>query len=701
MAKDSKKNTFADEALGTISAALAILDKMPELQDDNFAISVDIRPVDLIMQCLYKVVGYDEVVKWLSNTIGYALPAIEVAVKSYILTQLKYIFDCTLNPFITYDLIKNGVVFDLKTVDLMNMLQFCPIDKTISNKKKNGKYYYFGCENFNYPDELEQAEDFNALLWYMKNRTIGTRSVWYGYVEQPNVLQHKSLNQKQKKSDGIITLEYSGRSSGLKDAEGNHMTLQTPFNNCIHVFLGNTKPIEPLNSITTAQDAIPINDKQVKLLDIKKKAESLKKRIEDEIKQWKNNKDITKDERNARISEMKTHKKGIDIIIDAIDGNVPLSDVWDDIPEKESPNENGIKTYKCWSGLGNNNDENSVVITQDMFNATNESLTQQKKQVYDDAISQGTHDIYRPIKYNYYYHKTLLEFNTDYIFSLKLFDQKTVTARLLDALSGCISLELDLSFGERLAQNMVRQAVHDMIDSDDVTVSDCFFTFDNDMYNSMMERSESQRIGLMVTPNGVTGQAIDADAIMKSLNNLSTNATNEEVLSAIETSIFEVTRQIVPEYNPGGDPEFNIDWRLNIINNAIQTLAYVIVLTVLSPKLYLLIAVNLKIMGRESTFDMLTFMDNFKQLIYGIVKTVRDELMRLLKEWLMELIGNLAKEVKAKLVLEQMMYYQELLRKCITSCQKIGGQTIGWNQANVDYADIYDTENKEPQNVEC
>lgn len=697
MASDGKKKETMDEALGTISAALAILEKMPELQDDNFALSVDIRPVDFLMQCLYKIVGYDKVVDWVTNCIGSALPTIETAVKTYILTQLKYIFDCTINPFITYDLIKYGVVFDLKTVDLVNMLQYCPLDKSVNNNKKNGKYYYFGCEEFDYPDQLENAEDFNALLWYMKNRTVGTRSVWYGHEEQKNASKHISLNQKQKKEDGIITLEYSGRPTGLKDAEGNSMTLQTPFNNCIHVFLGNTKPIESGNIQATTDDILVVKEKQGRLSDVRRDAVTNKEKLEKLIDDLKKE-NLSKDEWKSRKEKYNMYVSFMDTIIKTIDKNKKLSEGLQSLQEKRyisfNAESNQYTLYVEPTG-------NKIVIDRQTYYTSNNALVSDKKQLYDDVITQHTHDMYRPIKYNYYYHKTLLQFNIDYIFSLKLFDKKTVTARLLDALSGCITLGLDLSFEERMAQNMVRQAINDIIDNDDTVVSDCFFTFDNDIYNSMMERSESQRLGLMVAPNGYIGQAVNPDAILESLNELSPNASPEQVQSAIESAIFEVTRQCIPEYNPGNSPEFNADWRFNIVDNLIQTLAYVIVLTVLSPKIYLLIAVNLKIMGRESTFDLISFMDNFKQLISGIVKTIRDELMRMLKEWLMELIGNLAKEIGAKLALEQIMYYQELLRKCIACFQLRGGNTIGWNMQNVDYSDIYDTENNEPTNAEC
>lgn len=700
MATDSKKKDAMKETLGTVSAALTILEKYPEMEDDNFKLSLTMNPFAFILQLLYQTVGYDKVLNFITRTIAddIVLGPIETAVKGYILTQLKYIFDCTINPFISYDLLKNGVVFDLRTVDLINMLNYNPLDKSVNNKKRNGKWYYFGCEDFDYPDQLERAEDFNALLWYMKNRTVGSRSVWYGHKEQPNSGKHKSLYQKQKRKDGIITLEYSGRPTGLKDAEGNGMTLQTPFNNCIHVFIGNTKPVESGNLEATNNDIINVKEKQGKFTDVKNQAEKFKERLE-KLLDGLDTKGLDKKSAKALKEEYKTEIGYAETIIDAIDDNEAISSKASKLEQSGVITKNEAEnTFSLrFDKLGE-----SLIIDRETYYTTNSALVDRKKRLYNDVVTQHTGDIYRPIEYNYYYHKTLLQFNIDYIFSLKLFESKSMAARLLDALSGCLTIGLDLSYQERMVQNEVRQMVHDMIENDDVVVSDCFFTFDNDTYNDMMQRSEYQRLGVFVAPNGAVGQPIDPDAIMQSLNDLSPNATHEQIQSAIESALFEVTRQVYPEYDDSVDAEWNADWRINIIDNLMQTLAYIIVLTVLSPKLYLLIAINLKIMGRESNFDLATFIDSFKQLISGIVKTIRDELMRLFKEWLMEIIGDLAKNLGAKLALEQIMYYQQLLRKCIECFRLHGTNTIGYDMATVDYADIYETENNtEPVNSEC
>ena len=84
---------------------------------------------------------------------------------------------------------------------------------------------------------------------------------------------------------------------------------------------------------------------------------------------------------------------------------------------------------------------------------------------------------YKPIEKNYYYRKTLIEFNYDYITSLKLFDSKVVAAQLLDQLTGLLNIHLNLSYARQLIKNETLKMVRDIVESDDLVVSDCFFTF--------------------------------------------------------------------------------------------------------------------------------------------------------------------------------------------------------------------------------
>jgi len=712
MADKSKAQQKIDDAVGTINSAIAILDNIPELNDSNYTLSLSLNPFDLLMMVLRKIVSYDEIVEFVSKLLVLELPIMETAVKTYLLTHLKLLFTCSMNPLITHDLILNGVVFDLKTIDLMNTLRYCPLDpKNEKGENMYGRYYYFGCDEMEIPDDLKYSVDFNSFLWYAVNRRRGDREVWYGYKRNPKyeedgVKVHRSLPEKQTKKNGIITLEYNGRSSNLSNAEGNGMNIQTPFNNCIHVFIGNTAPYD-IDEVNFLYE--DINAKDYKLADyeeVKAKAHQYILRLENELidlgysvgeedpeegldseENIQRKQMIDADLRRLRLIRQTLAEKTAalqDVLSTDIDNNIIVlnraTNVW--IYNISSLNEELTIPNAC--------------MTQPVSDVESE------KKVTMDEISGYTSQPtlqYRRVEDNYYYHRTLFEFNTDYIMSLKLFDAKTLAAQLLDALSGCLTMNLNLSFEEIVIKNEVERMVHDILDTDDTVINDCFYSFDNNAYNQMLENARLERMGVSVFRDGTYNGQISAEDVMNQLNNISANATHEQIQSAISSALYDVSRQVKGEYD-NYDTKVGFGFDANFINDLLNTLSYVLVLSVLSPKLYLLMAVNLKIMGQEAGFDLAGFLESFKQMIAGIIRAVRDELMRMFKEWLMSLIAKLAKDVSAKIALEQILYYKQLLQQCI-ECFRLHGATADWNMADVDYSDIYETENNEPVNDEC
>ncbi|MDE5889109.1 MAG: hypothetical protein K2H20_03720, partial [Bacilli bacterium] len=102
------------------------------------------------------------------------IPPLEIAVKTLLITNIKNMLSCSINPFITDKLLRDGIVFNLEQIDLTDTLKYSPTST-------KGQYYYFDNKNpdgtFMIPDELKNSSDFNCLLWFMKNRA-SHREVW-------------------------------------------------------------------------------------------------------------------------------------------------------------------------------------------------------------------------------------------------------------------------------------------------------------------------------------------------------------------------------------------------------------------------------------------------------------------------------------------------------------------------------------------
>ena len=638
-----------DDALAVINGALTIIDKFPNLNSTNTLLSLDTstNPFTFLMDAFKNTAGYDTLIRILSNFIVYELDAVELAVKGILMSNVKNLISCSINPYIPDDLLREGIVFDLRQLDITDLLQTCPTDPKI------GQYFYFGCEEMTKPDDTRFSEDFNAVLWYMKNRAT-KREVWKNERVNEENGERPPLGTKDKKKDGIITLEYNERAMGIKDALGNGMSIQTPFNNSIHVFIGNTDFINS-NNLQKDLDA--------KANDIKITQEELEN-LQSELTKKQN-----------EIADLSTSLLVQTITYDEyMQQYLALNTEIDNIQKEISKKNEKIHSL---------NDEYYEILNS-------------YKQFLESPDIK-----YKPIEKNYYYRKTLIEFNYDYITSLKLFDSKVVAAQLLDQLTGLLNIHLNLSYARQLIKNETLKMVRDIVESDDLVVSDCFFTFSNADYDAMLQKAEMNRSGLF-SINGEENSAvkIDPSTILDSLNGISQSATQQEMQSIIEGSLTEISGTISDtSYEQTNKVNFGV--RMNFIENLMNHLACVITLSVLSPKVYLLILINLKTLGRETNFNLQDFIAMFKQLIASIIRSVRDQLIQYLVNELMKLLSDLASAVATKMAVEQAAYYARLIKRLIDCfSRKRDNRTLDFNIDRVEHADIIQEE-EQPKNAEC
>lgn len=649
------------ESLALIDAVMSILDKYPELSDGNTYLSVNTstNPFEYLMDCFKGTIGYDALINIISTFISTGLPALEVAVKGVLLTNIKNLLTCSLNPFITDEILREGVVFDLSQIDITDKLRFSPLST-------KGKYYYFGCGKCetaldvrdtctkksnlfkntlggfipSFTSSEVEDSDFDCLLWYMKNRAT-KREVWSRDPKE----ESKSITTKETKKDGIVTLEYNEDSRSIRNAEGQPSFVQTPYMNVLHVFIGNAQEITGANYKEYEKNLSDI-ERQLKYSNLN--INSLQKQID------KVNEDIEKIEEQLQNNEIDN----------------------DDYDRQHSALLNKLSAYN---------------IIMNNLDAKRCSEYEEKAKALQSLKNASQDCTYRKIDTNYYYHKTLLEFNTDYINSLRLFDSKVVAARLIDSLTGLLSIDLDLSYKQLLIRNEINKMISTIIESDDAVVNDCFFSFSNDEYNSMLQKSEYNKMGLYSSNgNNTSGVKINAESLLQQLNGIDSSATKEEINTIIKGSITELSKQLSRVDYLETD-RLNFGLQINFIENLMSNLANVIVQSILSPKVYLLILINLKLLGQDVNFNLEGFIEKFKQLITSLLRSIRDYLINYLVEQLMSILEDLAKEIAVKINIEQAQYYARLLKKLI-DCFKSKGGGMDFNIDNVDYADIYQQE---------
>lgn len=670
--KELKSNT-----LGTLKAALNVLDKYPSVPETSTYLSVDmsLNPFRFSLDILRELIGHDKLTKFVSDLIfqddeSNGLGALEVATKTLLLGFFRDMSGCSVEPFITYDMIRDGFVFNLRELDLLNIMRLCPLQ--VSEKDNSlGKYYYFIDKDVvKEPDDLVKASDFNAFIWYVKNRCNG-RAVWLGSRKQENG-QPQSLDVKQRKSDGIVTLEYNERSSGLTTADGTGLAMPAPSGDCLHVFIGDTRPLTDFEH-TYANITTRIAQLTSQCARYRKLLEEIDEARE-KIKGLEQN-DLTKSDLAMLKKIEKQIRKGTTTLVSS--GLVPGNAI-----VLESLNRHGSITFD--EDLGNS----TLALSESMLKSFRQSKS-----------SMSHNPRYRSIEKNHYYHLPAVVFNTDYVMSMKFFDSKVLATQLLDALTGCMSIDVSMSMEASLVRQEVERMVRDVVETDKAVVNDCFFSFSNEQYDDMLRRAEQMRAGVYTPPSGdTTGATLDMEALSNALNGISSAATREEAIVAFEDAMNTVIDNVCGFRDETATSNFDFNYKaeFKFIENLLNNLAYVITLCVISPKLYLAILINLRIMGQDPGFDLTKFITSFSKLITDIIRGIRDFIMRRITEYIMSLVSGLSIELAARLTLEQYMYYRRMLERCLACVN--GG--LDWNPNEVG-ADIYNFDSNEPEDSQC
>ena len=586
----------------------------------------------------------------------------EDAVKISIVEALKGLFSCSVNPIISKKMIMDGIVLDLTKIDLLNVIDRCPLDGENDIQKLKGSFFYFGTEGMNVPDQLEGCSDLNAVIWFVKHR--GTdRTVWYGWKTQGDEHELLTIDSKPSVEQGVITMEYSEKASQLKNSKNEPMNIQVPHGNCLHVFLGNAKGVSDEAYPSSAEVVSKINDFNNVSGTLSQVLDEINNQIEE----------ITNlDEKNVLQCESEVLTK----ISDAIKNGTSINEV---IPNMLTNESNGRKYFDIG---GHRIEMDDYTYTHTRSDIANETI-----QIEQDRATRAEGYSWREPEQNYYYHKTLFEFNTDYIMSVKFFDSKVVASHIVDILTGCFGVSLNLSFEERLIQNEVKKMLSKIIETSDTVVSDCFFSFSNDDYNMLVDESEKERLGEYTGDNSAYGSKIDYNTIYEELNDVSNSATLSEQVTTINHAFNEISRTIKSEIYTETQ-----EWKLNyeFLNNIMEGLALSMVYNIISPKIYMLMAINLKIMGKEPNFDITTFLEIFKTMIIDIIRGITDKIMEEMKAWLVSLVKDLVIRLSDRLLMEQGEYYIRLLTSCLRSCALMwSGGNEDWDMADVNYADIY------------
>lgn len=291
---------------------------------------------------------------------------------------------------------------------------------------------------------------------------------------------------------------------------------------------------------------------------------------------------------------------------------------------------------------------------------------------------------------NFNINKTVFEFNYDYIYSLKLFDSKTLVAQILNSLLGLsASLSASFSVEQKMVEAKISEIIKKVIEADDTASTNCYYKFSNDEYDAMLNEATQKYNGVYQTnkANGSYGR-IDSEKVLESLRNLKQSDNLIEQQSNIARTLEEV---MVTVASPASiTEECKFSFGLNFIKDFIQQTVTQIVLQVLTPKVAILYQINAAIMGSEvdNLKSWEDFMRNFQNVLLNVIRQIKDIIVEELYKYVMEKLQPLLSLMIEKIALETVMYYKELIEQLLLSC--VPNLSLSKNMVidNVNYADI-------------
>lgn len=298
--------------------------------------------------------------------------------------------------------------------------------------------------------------------------------------------------------------------------------------------------------------------------------------------------------------------------------------------------------------------------------------------------------------------KSLYRFNSDYMNSIRILSPQVILTNMLEELLGgniTVSLEINDGWLMQIIEEKVQNALVKAMEVDDMTVSDCFYSFSNEDYEDMVRNYEMKKYKGVALNSDTSGALQISDNYgLDALNEINSMATSEGTVTTIKRTVYDVA--LLPSEDSSVSSTSigaNTQWIINIIMSMIKP----IIRAIVSPQVMLLFAINFKIMGLinledgdivSKVFNLV--LKKIMAIVLELVEFIKDKIVEFLFNLFEEKVTPLATQCAALIATEQLEDWQIFLAEALAclpsfdfSSQRVLGQID-----EVNYADIVKTQ---------
>lgn len=748
------------EAMATIDTAKAMVDKVLSIMEimvnmPSFSIPISANPIALLMQLLeHAGAKYEDVLEFLTNFLMWVTPVLEVSVKAALLTNLKKMVSCSIDPRIPEQYRKEhqdpsdmstpnlyGIDINIETIDMLDKLSLSPLSPYAKNT-------YFGLSGVNDVYKFARADDFDAFLWFVihKGKFPNPASVTLNgssftdnihgceYTvdaasqgENPTLLKELKLSPQDNMKSSILpgnTFRYV--------TEGTNPSVLSM---CIDCARDEENKIVSNTLVPTSDDLTSVNwyirtaDQLGANLGWAWKYET----DDDGNTKRKKSREYSKERAICNLQYIDQASTGDSPITGLVNNKIRFTilpapymhvpdisagePVWRfkkllfDADGNYDPNgkytlpKDATETRKTASATGIDGETIERVYFEYAVNGT--AVCNIDGKSGEVTVLKSTDNINLTIPYlrECYKGLTVYEFNYDYVMGMRLFDAKVLAATLLETLINTrLGISLDFEAKHQEATDRIKSIIKEIVTSDDSEINDCFFSFDNSKYDDLLKRAaekkaKQQRFGNVTRNAGVFDSV---NEILAEYDTATELHQQKEILS-------RAINQAAVTISQGSEDEDQYNVQFSFVFDLIENLIIAIMNAVLSPKVLMLLEVNQKLMGGSwQMFSVEDLIKAMRSIITDIIKEVRDLLIQELLKFLMKLLQPIMELLGSIIIRERLEDFAEIIKDILTNCPvlwfRLSSQYQDTKLDTIDYADIDTTVNNgdaQPTNKNC
>jgi hypothetical protein len=723
-----------EEAMASIDTAKAMVDKVVAimtimLSSPSLSLNFATNPIGFLLQILKHLgITYEEIRLWLTKFLIYVVPLMEISVKAILLTNLKNMISCSVDPRIPEKYRKRhkgysstdysqtsqeyGIDINIESIDFLDKLSVNPLSDY-------GSEMYFGLFGVDDVYKFARADDFDAFLWFVIHRGKFPNSTLINKLEDLNTRAFVLGEVDVTPSDGsllsTVDVLFKSNGSGSQILLGNTFAYKPNthvISMCIDRQFNDANSIIHNTLVPVSDDWSSVNWYARPIYQFGKNLGfgwSAKWSDKTATTRWKKGTTGRKYNKEKALCNLQ--------YIDQASSTAPITGLVNNkfrftiLPKPYIHIPNISKGEPPWrfkkmlfNDKGEYDSNGKYTFAQNVtetIDGDNVIFTSNGVRVYMNLRS-GKVTVGGPAQnikteqeklvkeiMECYPGLTVFEFNYDYVMSIKLFDPKVLATSLLDALINArMGINLSFNAQHQEASDIIKEILKNIIESDDSSVNDCYYKFDNSKYESLLRKSEEKRARQERFGN-VTHGVGSFENVRNILSEYSENAELQEQIDILQRAITQAAVTV----SDGVAAQDKYDVEYNFVFDLIENLVTAIVNGILSPKILLLLEVNQKIMGGTwEKFTMRDLIEALETLITSIIKEVRDLVIQELLKLVLSQLEPIIEMLGSLILREQLDNYAEAIMEIIRNCPfiwfRFGNRYEDTKLDTVDYADI-------------